>query len=318
MRAWGALLALSASLAGCALDPAKGLDVYADEALAGSTPYVLASEGRVTFFRCRFRTEAAIVVSLPVDADAAATAALRAALRAWEGAGLGVHFVETTPGAPASIGITFVKAGRWDEPGHQGSTLADCRVRGAETASPLDAEIVYARIGLSRSTPRDWRDRDRLLTPAELAGAAAHELGHALGFPGHASRAGSVLTRNREDVVHIGAAILRGEPLRESALRALYGLPSGAVVRRVAVSRARTEPLDRLLTLARSRGYAGPFVRSGERSARIFVVTGPAEEAGVAVTDLAALERAPERLALVADARASALLAETHGERGQD
>jgi len=264
----------------------------------------------VTFFLCRFRTAAAIPVSFPGDVTEAEAVALRAALRAWEGAGLGVRFVETAPGAPASIGFRFAPAGHWDEPGHTGLTLADCRVDASSEsgADPLDAEIVYVRIRLSRRTPRDWRDRDRPLSPAELAGAAAHELGHALGLPGHVTRSGSVMVRNREEVARIGAALLAGEPLRESALRALYAAPSGRVVRRVTVSPARTELADALAERARALRLRGPFVRTGETSARLFYVPGPGEEAGVAVADLAALWRAPERLALLPDARAQALL----------
>lgn len=300
-------LALGPGCAGSSLGAAAS---DGHDRLGESIPYVLPWQGSVTFFHCRFRTGSAIPVSLPADATEGETAAFRAALRAWEGAGLGVRFVETAPGAPASIGFVFVPAGHWDDPGHAGLTLADCRVRGDGGANPLDAEIVYARVRLARRTPRDWRDKDRPLSPAELAGAAAHELGHALGMPGHATRSGSVMVRNREEVARIGAAILAGEPLRESALRALYRLPSGARVRRDAVSRARTEPLDRLAALARARGFPGPFVRTGERSARLFWMSGPGEEAGLAVPDLAALWLAPERLALVSDARANALLAE--------
>lgn len=276
--------------------------------LAETARYVLPSEGSVTFFTCRFRTDVPVLVSLPPEASEAEASALRAALGAWEGAGLGVRFVEVTPGAPASIGLSFAPAGHWDEPGHTGLTRADCRLRGAAAAEPLDAEIVYARIQLSRRTPRDWRDRDRPLTAGELTGAAAHELGHALGLPGHPARSGSVMVRNREEVARIGAGILAGDLLRESALRALYALPSGAIIRRDSVSPVRTELADRLAALARAQGLAGPFARTGDRSARLFFVPGPGEEAGLGVPDLAALWRRPERLVLLPDARAKALL----------
>jgi len=335
--------------------------------------YVLPAAGRVTFFLCRFRTGTAIPVSLPGDATEAEAAALRAALQAWERAGLGVRFVELAAGAPASIAFSFASAGHWDEPGNTGLTFADCRVDPATAAldgeaaavdgeiaavdgeiaavdgeiaavdgeaaavdgeaaavdgeaaavdgeaaavtrataaavAALDAEIVYARIRLARRTPRDWRGRDRPLAAAELAGAAAHELGHALGLPGHVARSGSVMVRNREQVARIGASLLAGEPLREPVLRALYAAPSGHVVRRVPVSPVRTELTDTLAARARALGLRGPYVRTGDTSARIFYVPGPGQEAGFAVPDLAALRRAPERLALLPDARANALL----------
>ncbi|HVP30659.1 MAG TPA: matrixin family metalloprotease [Myxococcota bacterium] len=316
-----ALLALAAGLAtACAL-PSGGADAPGGassgssdlEGAGEAAAYVLPSQGSVTFFLCHWSTAAPVPVSLPADATDDEQRALRAALRAWEGAGLGVRFVEVASGGAASLEISFARAGSWDEPGNTGLTLADCRVRpgarGASDGDGLDAELVYARIRLARRTPLDWRDRDRPLRPAELAGAAAHELGHALGLPGHASRTGSVMVREREEVVRLGAAILAGDALRESALRALYARPSGAVVRRVTVSAARTAPGDRLADAAAAARLAGPFVRAGEKSARVFYVEQGGAEAGVEIPDLAALRRSPERLALLPDARAEALAA---------
>lgn len=261
--------------------------------LAESPPYPHVTHDGVDWLLCRWRSDLPIPVSLPPDATLDEQAILRRALAAWEATGLGVRFALQPAGGAASIGMRFSEAGRFDEPGLSGATRADCRVGHASTAgvrpaSPsaedrgvIDAELVYARITLARRTPRDWRDRDRPLSPAELAGAALHEIGHALGFPGHASGGESVMVRTREDVIRIGARVLSGGALHEGALRALYGLPAGLVVARAPLTAARSEPFVRLAALADNSHWTGPFVRVGDLGARVFFVDRDAREIGI-------------------------------------
>jgi hypothetical protein len=270
----------------------------------------------VEWLLCRWRNELPIPVSLPPDASAEEQVILQRALAAWEATGIGVRFALQPVGAAASIGMRFVEAGRFDEPGLSGATRADCRVEnpeipapaGAEDRGRVAAELVYARITLARRAPRDWRDRDRPLTAAELAGTALHELGHALGFPGHASGGESVMVRTREDVMRIGARVLAGGALNEAALRALYALPTGLVVARARLSTARSEPFVRLAARGLARRWSGPFVRVGDLGARVFHVDREGQEIGIDVPEPARVLRDASHFIGLPDAQARALL----------
>lgn len=279
--------------------------------LSESTPHLHVDAGGVTFFLCRWSLAAPLSVSLPADAEEDERALLRRGLAAWESALPGLAFREVAAGAHAAIEISFGAAGTFDAPGLSGATRADCRLRPRAPSSTqvLDAELARARIVLARRTPRDWRDRDRALAPAERLGTLLHELGHALGLAGHVSGGGSVLTRTREDVARAGARVLAGGALQESALSALYALPSGAIVRRAAISPARAEPFLALASAAGGRDLAGPFTRVGDELARTFFVDHDGTEAGIDVPEVAALARDPSRIVALPDAHARALVA---------
>ena len=95
--------------------------------------------------------------------------------------------------------------------------------------------------------------------------------------------------------------MLGGKPCDEPTLRALYALPSGAVLSRIAISPFRTESFDALAALAAQRGMAGPFARVGDREAEIFFVTKGGEELGVEILEPAGVVKHPERLALLTE-----------------
>jgi hypothetical protein len=267
---------LGALLAGCVHGP---LDVEALErrspALAAirghhlwdTTPYLLPSGENVTFFLCRWPTDAAIPVSLPPDASEEERRSLESVLRAWEGAGLGVRF-ET--GAPPGVGIElrFIDT----EPGatmttHAANTVADCAVSPAvfekEIGEMLPARLIFASIHL-------WRGGfDNLGRPvehsrSEFLGSALHELGHALGFQGHVGVGRSVMVKETDQVERAGVSRGQGRAFSDATLRALYALPSGTVVKRVSVKEYQTAPVDRMAALAREHDFSGPFVRVGD------------------------------------------------------
>jgi len=266
--------------------------------LADTTPYLLPAAGTLTFFVCHWDPQRAISVVLPSDASPAEARVLSLALEAWEGAGLGLHFVPAESGGGALV-FAFVADETADA-----STIADCRVEEAAAlradGGALAAELVHAEVHLRHSTRPDLRGHTRALSDAELLGIALHELGHALGFQGHARR-DSIMARDRDEVTRRGRAVLRGAPCDEPTLRALYALPSGTVLSRVAISPFRTERLDRLAALAARDAMAGPFARVGDGEARIFFVAQSGEEFGLEILEPAALLRNPQRLALLAE-----------------
>jgi hypothetical protein len=273
--------------------------------LSEITPYLLPAGGSLTLFVCHWDPRRAIPVALPSDASAAETHILSLALQAWEDAGVGVHFVPAEPGGGALV-LSFAADETADA-----RTIADCRI-GRAPADPADrrvlnAELVRAEVHLPRSTRPDLRGHTRALSDSEQMGIVLHELGHALGFQGHAQR-DSIMARDRDEVTRRGHRVLGGAPCDEPTLRALYALPSGTILSRIAISPFRTESFDALATLAEQRAMAGPFARVGDSEARIFFVTKAGEEVGVEILEPAGVVKHPERLALLTEPAARRVL----------
>jgi len=270
------LLFLGTLLVGCASGP---IDVEAlkhrypavasirEHHLWDTTPYLLPSGDSVTFFLCRWPTDSVIPVSMPPDASDEERESLESVMQAWEDAGLGIRF-ET--GAPPGVGIElrFIDT----QPGetmttHAANTVADCavspKVFGGEAGDVLPARLVFASIHL-------WRGGfDNLGRPVEhsqsqFLGSALHEFGHALGFQGHVRVGRSVMVKETDQVVRAGIGRDKGRAFSDATLRALYAMPSGAVVRRSPAKPYETAPVDRMAALAREHEFSGPFVRVGD------------------------------------------------------
>ncbi len=231
-----------------------GLRALAPHRLADSKPYALPLGGELTLFLCRWPTQAPIPVSIAGEPDAAQREAFAAALRGWEAAGLGVRFA---PGEGAR-GIR-VRV-RDDLVTSQADTVADCAVGGPP--APTDHEVPGARlVGASIHVARaDPHLRETLL----------HELGHALGFQGHAARGSTLMLGREAEVLARARRVTDAAPPEDAALRALYAVPSGAIVARVPVSPAQTLPADRIRAVAAERGLVGPFARMGDRSGQLW------------------------------------------------
>ncbi|MBW2274872.1 MAG: matrixin family metalloprotease [Deltaproteobacteria bacterium] len=247
-----------------------------EQRLIDAAPYFAPAEAALQLFLCRWSRRAPIGVSLPADASAGEQRALRVALAAWEGAGLGLRFTELSS-RPAQIEIDFWQAER--DPftvSGAGNTVADCRLTGglsresaSEPGAPaVAAELSYASIYLLREGVNTVGESVPY-TEAQLAGAALHELGHALGFPGHVARGDSIMVRQLEVIVRHGAAVLDGHHFDDANLSALYALPSGSVVGRRAVDAGRLSVLWRIGERALEEGWQGPYVRVGERTAQL-------------------------------------------------
>jgi hypothetical protein len=270
--------------------------------LTETTPYLLPGSGSLTFFLCHWDPTHAIPVSLPSDASRAETRILSDALQAWEQAGLGVHFVTAEPGGGAlTLGFAADESA-------DGRTRADCRIRSREgDGRVLVAALVRAEVNLRRFTRPDLRGHVHPLSESELEGIALHELGHALGFQGHVQH-DSIMVRDRDEVTRRGRRVLEGERWEEPTLRALYALPSGTVLSRVAISSSRTEGFTTLAAFAEERAMAGPFARVGDDEAEIFFVTGAGEELGMEILAPREMVKHPERLALLPEPAARHVL----------
>lgn len=312
-----ALLALSAPGCGEARGPSVAsrfptLGETEAQLLAQGHPFVLPAAARATLFFCRWPDDAPLAVSLPPDATPEERSAIEAALRAWEGASLGIRFLPLADGAAAPIEIRFVGdpivtgAGR-----DTGNAVVDCRIAPLSEqgggGAVAGAQLASARLRLARTTGGGMQ-KPRPLTAAELTGLALHELGHALGFEGHVRRGESVMTNEVERIPRSGRALLAGEPFRDPALRALYRLPSGAVLSSTAVEPWRTDLVDRMGRLAEDNRLDGPFVRVGESAGRIFWRDDKGVEYGLVVVRLRELLRDPRRLEVLPEPRTRAAL----------
>jgi len=241
--------------------------------LSDSPPYFALDDGGLALFLCRWSTPAAIPVSLPPDASEAELQIVRQALAAWSNTGLGVDFREVEP-VMARLEIRFVPRVS-GSPSGTANALADCRVESVSAkGGSVRAQLRWASIHLYRDN-RDALGRDIPLDEEQLFGAVLHELGHALGYASHPVVGQSVMQRTTEGVEAIGARVRAGEALEAPNLRALYALPSGAVVGRLALSTEQLEPVRLLDAAARRLGWAGPYTRVGGGRARYFY-RGPA------------------------------------------
>ncbi len=250
--------ALAGVLAACAGDTVDvtGLEArypqlraLSPHRLGESRPYALAFGGELVLFLCRWPADAPIPVSIGREAEERQIEALAAALRGWEGAGLGVHFVRVEEAAAIRVRV------RDDIVTSQADTVADCAIEGlpAQGAPQVPgARLIGASIHLSRDDPNP---RLTLL----------HELGHALGFQGHVPYGSTLMLSRHAEVVERARRVTESSPVDDVALRALYAVPSGAIVARISLTRSQTLPADRLREVASERGLAGPFARMGDR-----------------------------------------------------
>jgi len=259
-------------------------------------PYLWVGEGELEWLTCRWRTEAPVGVAI-LGTDEAETTVVRQALRAWEGAELGIRFVEVPPGA-AQLRLLALDGPieRDDGSAAAGRAIANCRFHPERPAAGErpHAELVSARVEVARAVGPDFRGRMRPLTPTERLGTWVHEIGHALGYSGHWRRGDDPMRLEPDRQRLTGERLMSGKRLSSPALRALYARPSGSVLRRVPVPAERTRDVTTLAGLAARAGLEGPFLRSGDRAARIFWSEVDGREYGVQVFAIARVWKDPK------------------------
>jgi hypothetical protein len=279
--------------------------------LADAMPYLLPARGELVYFLCRWPDGAVIPVEMPPDADEGERLDIENVLRAWEGVGLGVRFGPAEPGR--GIEMRYTEDEFPEEWGERSATaVADCALDPAALEAPagdvLPASLAFVSIHLSR-TGRDRVGRRVPWSREERIGALLHEMGHALGFQGHAQR-GSIMAASVDEARRAGRGLMAGGAFEDATLRALYAVPSGSVLGRTRVGVERTVSVDRMGPLARSRGLAGPYAQVGDRVARILWRDAHGVAFAVRLWDPRQALRHPASLALFPEPRAADLLRE--------
>ena len=250
---------------------------FKGQRVADTPPYLLPVGPGVVLFLCRFDTDSAIPVSLPSDAAPAELGAIRLALQGWESAGLGVRF-EETDAQRARIEMRFVGFEERRAAGGIGAgtgyTVSSCAVKSEQLFDAardvaLPFELTRSTVSLRRSN-LSMIGQQVPLSEDELVGAALHELGHALGFPGHLAVPAGVMSKSVDTVRRHGRRLRAGEGFSSPTLAALYAVPNGTIVGRTKLAPGEAEVFADAVEIARRENWSAMHVRVGEKDALVY------------------------------------------------
>ena len=233
------------------------------------------ARARIELVVCRFAPDTTLRVRAEgpgwdEEPGALALAALAEALSA-----LDLSLTRTSTD-PAEIEIQTVEGLEAEAPEGLGDTLVECDVERAAEATGEGAVrgiVSRAEIRMRRSG-FDATGRLRRASDEEWTGALLHELGHALGFSGHAAMGSSLLVRDQGLLRKLGRAVLRGDAISDPTLTALYHLDPGQRLGERALSRAGVKWAEAILALDRRNAAAGNrrislLASTGDREARL-------------------------------------------------
>ena len=145
--------------------------------------------------------------------------------------------------ALSEIRIHGIDAADVEGPSGLADTLTECDVSSkAGGEGSYHGLLVGSDIRIRRNR-LDVLGEARAATAAEWVGALMHELGHALGFSGHASGGDSILVREQSRLRAAGRQALAGNWHFDATLDALYQIPPGLVLGRRPLSAQSMETL---------------------------------------------------------------------------
>ncbi|MAG30802.1 MAG: hypothetical protein CL908_07930 [Deltaproteobacteria bacterium] len=207
--------------------------------LGDLVPFPVLDDRRLRLVTCRFATGTAVRVRGGGPAWPAEWA--QAAVRAVDGR-LAAVSLELDP-SHAFVGddrplLEVLSIPRTEPPGPRGlgDTQSECDVS-AIAGDPGRPRGVLTRAEIRmRRGGRDVVGRFVEAMPEEWVGALMHELGHALGFMGHAATGRSVVVLDQHRLRAIGRDALAGRVESDATLEALYALPPGRELGRAELS----------------------------------------------------------------------------------
>lgn len=159
-------------------------------------------------------------------------------------------------------------------PAGVGDTLAECDVSPRTGMSAgVRGEMSGAVIRM-RASHLDVAGVSRVVEADAWVGAFMHELGHALGFSGHARTGATVLVREENRLRTIGREAIEGRAQTDPTLEALYTLPPGRQVGRRSLrpeSQVWLAKIQRAVEerVARGEMLSGIHAAVGEEAARL-------------------------------------------------
>ena len=260
------------------LQAEPGLAAIPHQRIGDMTPYPGLVDGRVLLVSCRYESRAdPLPVLLPDSApqDRWTHRALEAVHTALPRVEFEISDSELSrPGQGRGIEIQSIRDPYATVPSGMGDTLAECDV--APSSGPeggVRGLLVRSEVRL-RASVRDRQGRVGSVSETDWIAALLHELGHALGFAGHAARGNSPLVLDEKRLRLIARRVLAGDTLALPNLQALYAIEPGRILGEAEVSAegaAAIRAVERLVAERdlRLRRIGGPYASAGDMAARL-------------------------------------------------
>lgn len=213
------------------LEEYPSIEELGGQRLGDMLPFPALDGDRIILLACRFPTGPKIRVA--GDGPGWSEQWARWAISALDREARGYHLELLTPSSPdvdrgdLEIQVRSMELASETGPRGLADTLSECDVsRKDGTNGAFRGLLVKSEIRIKRSR-LDWTGVSREAMADEWVGALMHEIGHALGFAGHAARGDSILVREQSRLRASGRRALAGEAWRDETLEALYRLRPG-------------------------------------------------------------------------------------------
>jgi len=242
---------------GALLEAEPQLAAIPGQRIGDMTPYPAIADGRLVLVACRYAKGPPVSVSGTGPGWAADWAALAIAAVG-----------EAIPG----VELRMLREGEWmPEPGR---LIEIASIEDADSEVPDGMADTLSECDVFRRVLRDPMGRARPASAAEWIGALMHELGHALGFAGHAAVGDSLVLLEESRLRALGRRALEGDRVPAPNLTALYSIAAGRILGEAEISGQGRQWIDAVEALVADRNSllgsaTGPVASTGDQAARL-------------------------------------------------